>query len=182
MRKRAGRTFPVAQEGDGRMSIFRVQLSGSLTADDRMLHQRHMRRFFASCNENGVAVFSRILEWVEERAMWIHWGPTDFTVNVDLGGDHVAFCFGRPRRDPVCGQSIYLPLRDSRAIGDTAIPEQNIQTLEAQALSTGLFTPTDTGISLRHRIRRRLTDGEVESLLAWCEAAAAAIREHGLRQ
>ena len=169
------------------MSSFCVQPGGPLAESKRMMHRNKMDCFLASCDENGRAVFSHILEWVQERAMWIHWGPTDFSVNVGLGrthvacDDHVAFCFARPRRDPVFGQSIYLPLRDSRAIGKTAIPEQGTQVLEAQALRTGLFTPTNTGISLRRRIKRRLTDRQVDSMLAWFESAVAAIREHGLR-
>ena len=134
-------------------------------------------QFLESCDENGRAVFSRILEWAKERTMPIHWGVKGFSMNVDLGETHVAFCYGYPP-NAVFKQSFYAALRES-PIGKTAIPEEVVQELEEQVQRTGLFTPA--GQRLKCPIRQRLTDTEVDALLAWCAAVADAIREHGLR-
>ena len=168
------------------MSIFRVQPGGTLAEYKRMVHRDKMDCFLASCDENGRAVFSRILEWADERAMWLHWGPTDFSVSIDLSGNHVTFCFGRSHDSETYGQSVCLPLRDARCIAkaEAAITERAIQCLEAQALNTGLFARigrTNPPKTLKYQIEQMPTDGEVGSILAWSEAAAAAIREYGLR-
>ena len=99
-------------------------------------------------------------------------------MNVDLDGNHVAFCYGYPPNS-VYKQCFYAALRDARTIGKTAIPEEVVQELEEQVRRTGLFIPA--GQSLKCPIERRLTDTEVDALLAWCEAVVEAIREHGLR-
>ena len=135
--------------------------------------------FLASCDENGRAVFSRMLELSREKSLPIHWGVKGFSMNVDLDGTHVAFCYGYPP-NAVYKQSFYAALRDARTIGKTAIPEEAVQALEEQVRSTGLFTPA--GQSLKCPIERRLTDTEVDAILAWCAAVADAIREYGLRQ
>ncbi len=135
-------------------------------------------QFLEACDENGRAVFSRMLELSREKSMPIHWGSKGFSVNVDLDGTHVAFCYGYPP-DSVFKQCFYAALRDARTIGKTAIPEEVVQELKEQVQGTGLFIPA--GQSLKCPIERRLTDTEVGSLLDWCEAVADAIREHGLR-
>ena len=168
------------------MSIRRVRLGPTLAGHKRATHRERRDSFLEDCDENGRAVFSHILQWADERAMWIHWGPTDFTVNVYLGGKPVAFCFGRPPNNEKYGQSVCLPLRDDRGIGKPRlrIHEDTIRALEEQALSTGLFRRmgrSTNAKTLKYQIEEMPTDGQVDSILDWFEAAAAAIREYGLR-
>ena len=135
-------------------------------------------QFLEACDENGRAVFSRMLELSREKSMPIRWGVKGFSMNVDLDGTRVAFCYGYPP-NAVYKQSVYAALRDARTIGKTAIPEETVQALVEQVQTTGLFTPA--GQSLKCPIERRLTDAEVDALLEWCVAVADAIREYGLR-
>ncbi len=138
------------------------------------------RRFLDNCNnENGRAVFSRILEWAKEKNMLINPGNPGFSVNVGLGRNRVAFCYGNPPQSGR-GLSISIPLRATNAVGKAAIPEERIQQLEELALSIGIFEPAGRQ-SLRCPIERRLTDTEMDSLLTWFELVAEAIREYGLR-
>lgn len=134
-------------------------------------------QFLEACNENGRAVSSRILELSREKSMPIRWGVKGFSMNVDLDGNHVAFCYGYPPNS-VYKQSFYAALRES-PIGKTAIPQETIEALEEQVQRTGLFTPA--GQRLKCPIERGLSDTEVGALLAWCDAVADAIREYGLR-
>ena len=139
-------------------------------------------QFLESCDENGRAVFSRILEWAKERTMPIHWGVKGFSMNVDLGETHVPVCFARPPTDLVYKQSIYTAFEgQGRIRAKAAIPEQVIKTLQEKAAAIDLFVPAGAGLDLKCPIRQRLTDTEVDALLAWCEAVADAIREYGLR-
>ena len=140
-------------------------------------------QFLGSCDENGRAVFSRILEWARERTMPIRWGVKGFSMNVDLGETHVPVCFARPPTDLVHKQSIYTAFEgQGRIKAKAAIPEQVIKTLQGKAAAIDLFVPAGAGLDLKCQIRQRLTDTEVDSLLAWFELVAEAIREHGLKQ
>ena len=140
------------------------------------------QRFLDDCtDENGRTVFSGILEWAEGKNMLINPGNPGFSVNVGLGGTRVAFCYGNPSQSRR-GLSVSVPLRDSNAVGKTAIPEAHIQHLEELALSIGIFEPAGSQW-LKCPITQRLVDSEdgVDSLLTWFELAVDAIREHGLR-
>jgi hypothetical protein len=52
--------------------------------------------FLGSLDDNGKAVFSRILQLAKEKSMPIHWGTKGFSLNVDLGGRHVATTLPSP--------------------------------------------------------------------------------------
>ena len=159
------------------MSIFRVQPGGTLAEYKRMVHRDKMDCFLESCDENGRAVFSRILECTDEQGHVAPLGAHRFlAVSIDLSGNHVTFCFGRSHDSETYGQSVCLPLRDARCIAkaEAAITERAIQCLEAQALNTGLFARigrTNPPKTLKYQIEQMPTDGEVGSILAWSEAA-----------
>mgnify|MGYP001163234682 FL=1 len=136
--------------------------------------------FLNSLDDNGKAVFSRILQFAKERSMPIHWGTKGFSLNVDLDGSHVAVCFGYPA-ESVYKQSIYTALRGRGGMASkTAVPEDVFSSLWSKAESTGLFIPA--GRELKCLINRKLSDEEIASLLGWCEAVTEAIREHGLKE
>jgi hypothetical protein len=136
--------------------------------------------FLACADENGRAVFTRILELAKTKAMPIHWGTKGFSLNVDVDGTHVAVCFVYPP-DSVYKQTLRTTLRDRGGVEKkSAVPQETIQALWKQAQGTGLFVAA--GRDLKCQITRPLTDTEVSSLLQWCVAVEKAVKEHGLRQ
>ncbi|WP_446008208.1 endonuclease NucS domain-containing protein [Candidatus Electrothrix sp.] len=136
--------------------------------------------FLASADENGKAVFARILKLAKSRAMPIHWGTKGFSLNVDLDGTHVAVCFVYPP-DSVYKQTLRTTLRDRGGVEKkSAVPEDEIQRLWKQAEATGLFAPA--GRDLKCQITRPLTEPEIDSLVQWCESVEKAVKQHGLKQ
>lgn len=136
--------------------------------------------FMASLDDNGKAVFSRILGLAKDKSMPIHWGTKGFSLNIDLGGTHVAICYGYPP-ESVYKQSIYTALRGQGGTANkSAVPENTMKTLWAQAEATGLFVPA--GRELKCLIGRTLSEADIGSLLGWITALAQAVREHGLRE
>ena len=138
--------------------------------------------FLHSLDENGCAVYSRILDLAKTKSMPVHWGSRGFSLNVDIDGTHVAVCYAYPPNS-VFRQTLRTALREGAGVeGKTAVPEQELQDLHDQAVATGLFTPDGGKLGqLKCLIERRLTDTEVHSLLAWCEAVERAVLKHGLR-
>lgn len=136
--------------------------------------------FLSSADENGKDVFERLLELAKHKSMPIHWGTKGFSLNVDVEGTHVAICFVYPP-DSVYKQTIRTALHDVGGVErKTAVPAEDIQILMKQAEATGLFTPA--GHNLKCHITRRLTNGEIDSLIAWCESVEKAVKEYGLKQ
>lgn len=136
--------------------------------------------FLASADENGKAVFARILKLAKSRAMPIHWGTKGFSLNVDVDGTHVAVCFVYPP-DSVYKQTLRTTLRDRGGVEKkSAVPEDEIRRLWKQAEATGLFVPA--GRDLKCHITRPLTEPEIDSLVQWCESVEKAVKQHGLKQ
>ena len=136
--------------------------------------------FLASADENGKAVFARILKLAKARAMPIHWGTKGFSLNVDVDGTHVAVCFVYPP-DSVYKQTLRTTLRDRGGVEKkSAVPEDEIQRLWKQADATGLFVPA--GRDLKCQITRPMTEPEIDSLVQWCESVEKALKQHGLKQ
>lgn len=135
--------------------------------------------FLGSLDENGKAVFTRLLGFARDKQMPIHWGTKGFSLNVDLDGNHVAVCYGYPP-ESVYKQSVYTALRGRGGmLSKTAVPTEVIDSLWREAESTGLFMPA--GRDLKCLINRRLSESQISSLLAWFEAVAEAARRHGLK-
>jgi hypothetical protein len=136
--------------------------------------------FLASADENGRAVFARILELAKSRTMPIHWGTKGFSLNVDVDGTHVAVCFVYPP-ESVYKQTLRTTLRDRGGVEKkSAVPEDEIEALWKQAEATGLFVPA--GRDLKCQINRPLREPEIESLVHWCESVEKAVKQHGLKQ
>lgn len=136
--------------------------------------------FLATADDNGRAVFVRILELAKVRGMPIHWGTKGFSLNVDIDGTHIAVCFVYPP-DSVYKQTLRTTLRDRGGVEKkSAVPEEEIQALWKQAEATGLFVPA--GRDLKCQITRPLTEPEIDSLVQWCEAVEKTVKQHGLKQ
>ena len=136
--------------------------------------------FLASLNDNGKAVFSRILDLEKARSMPVHWGTKGFSLNVDMEGTHVAVCYGYPE-DSVYKQSVYTALRGHGGVGTkTAVPEDVVRTLWDKALSSGLFRPA--GQELKCLVNREFTEDEISLLLSWLYELEQIVKEYGLKE
>ncbi len=136
--------------------------------------------FLASLDNNGRAVFSRLLDWSGRKSMHISWGIKGFSSNVVVGDVRVPVCYAYPP-NAVYKQSLYTAFGGTGSIKlKTAVPEQVIQDIKDQAEATGLFMPA--GQDFKCLIDRSLTDAEMQSLLDLCESIAAAIKQYGLKQ
>ena len=135
--------------------------------------------FLKGCDEHGKGVFSRILEFARSRSMSINWGTKGFSMGVDVDGARVVICYAYPPA-AVFKQTLYTALRDRAGIErKTSAPAEAIDRLRNAAEATRLFAPA--GRELKCLINRAFTDDEVDALVAWCDSAAQAIVEHGLK-
>ena len=130
--------------------------------------------FLESCDDNGRAVYTRILDLADRQNMTARWGPKGFTMGVDVDGTRVIFCYAYSPGSAY-KQSLYTALLDKRGFRKMQAPEAAEQ-LHEKAKRTGLFAPA--GRELKCLIDRTFTDAEVDSLVTWCESVAQAIREH----
>jgi hypothetical protein len=136
--------------------------------------------FLRALDQNGKAVFEKVLEFAQAHAMPIHWGTKGFSLNVDMDGTHVAVFFCYPPAS-VYKQSIYTTLMGRGGMSTkTSVPDDEIKRLWSKAEASGLFRPA--GHELRCSIDRLFTDAEIGKVLAWCEEVAATITKHGLKE
>ncbi len=137
-------------------------------------------QFMESLDEYGKPVFEKLLGFAKANAFPIHWGTKGFSLNVDLDGTHVAFCFGYP---PHCvfRQSVYTALVGRGGLlSKVDVSEDIAQELLSAAQETGLFQAA--GRELKCIVDRALADEEVSMLISWCEKTTSIIKEHGLRE
>ena len=134
--------------------------------------------FLASLDENGRGVFHRLLEYAKQEAKSFNWidRGKGFRLNVMFGGARVPICYFRSPNSQY-GQSFFTSFFYIEK--KSAAPNEVIQSLRKQVEDTGLFVPD--GPNFKCNINRKLTDTEIDSLLAWCESAEEAIREYGLK-
>ena len=127
--------------------------------------------FLKSCDDNGRAVFARILDLADYKGMSIGWGTKGFSMGVDIGGAREIVCFCYPP-DSRFGQVL------NPEFGRRRVSEEVVERLWEEAEQTRLFR--STGKRLTCFIDRAFTDDEVDALVAWCESVEQAIREHAV--
>ena len=136
--------------------------------------------FLATCDDNGRAVFARLLKWSNENAMPITWGRKGFSTSVVIDDVRVPVCYAYPPNS-VYKQSLYTAFGGSGSIkSKVAVPEEAIHDIQVKAQNTGMFTAA--GQDVKCLINRSLTDDEVCSLLSVCKSIADAIQKYGLKQ
>ena len=135
--------------------------------------------FLRTSDQNGKAVFKKILEFAQAHALPIIWGIKGFSLNVALDGTHVAIFFCYPP-DAVYKQSIYTTLMRGGMSTKTQVPDAEMGRLRSAAEGTGLFQPA--GRELKCLIDRAFTEEEVDKILAWCEEVAATIAKYGPKE
>ena len=157
--------------GDERSAVSRVS-SGALPRVNESI-------FMASLDDNGRAVFERLLQFIKANAFPVHWGTKGFSANVNFGGTHVAFCYGYPP-ESVYKQSIYTALvGNGGLLGKIEMPASEIEALSKEALNSGLFQPA--GQEFKCLINRHFAEKEIDWLVSWFERVANRIKELGLR-
>lgn len=135
--------------------------------------------FLASLDDNGRAVFSRLLKWSKENSMPISWGVKGFSSGVFVDDVRVPVCFAYPPNS-VYKQSLYTAFGGAGSIrSKIAMPDEVIGDTKAKAQDTGLFM--EAGQDVKCLIDRSLTDDEMNSLLNVCELIATAIKKYGLK-
>ena len=134
--------------------------------------------FLAACDENGKHLFFRMLTFAEQGSLEIRWSEKGFSLNVLQNETFIPVCYGSSR-EVWFGQMLYTAFHGAGGIiVKDALPENVIQCLLEQAKGTELFEPAGKR-DLKCLITRKLTDNEIESVLAWCASVEKAIREHG---
>lgn len=135
--------------------------------------------FFASLDPNGRLVFGRLLEWAKGNSFPVHWGTKGFSLNVNLLGTHVAFCFGYPPHS-VFQQSLYTALVGRGGLmSKIDISDEEIQALKGEAELSGLFQPA--GRELKLVIAREFEAKEIDWLVSWLWKLTQTIQKHGLK-
>ena len=176
-------TFFEAREGERLFSQYVV--SGTQDAKVASLQSGSLpviseTEFLDSCDEDGKALFSRILVWARHKSLSIHWGNKGFSVGVDIDGNRVVVGKAYPPGS-VFKQTFYTALRGRAGIDEkTAVPAEEIESLQKEAEATGLFVPA--GRDLKCRVDRPLAVDETDALVAWCESVEQAIVKHGVKE
>ncbi len=135
--------------------------------------------FMVGLDDNGKPVFKRLIEFAKVNSFPIHWGTKGFSLNVDLDGTHVAFCYGYPPH-AVYRQSVYTALVGRGGLlSKVNVPKGFIETLFSTARDTGLFEPA--GREFKCVIDRPLLEKEVDLLISWYEKVTQAIKKYGLK-
>ena len=177
--------FQFFQAQDGREFLVRTFTVAPQEAEQKRRGSKRttvitQKDFLGALDENGRAVFERVLEFAQARAMPIHWGIKGFSLNIDLDGTHVVVLFCYPPTSAY-KQSIYTYLVGHGGMSTkTQVPDDEISRLRSKAEATGLFKAA--GHELRCSIDRTLTDVEVGKILAWCEEVAGSITKYGLKE
>ena len=98
----------------------------------------NMKIFLANIDEYIRDFFTRLFDFSSENGMPIHWGSTGFSLNVDLGGNHVNILYGYSNI-AVDKQSIYTAVMAIRS--KVANSEEIIEQYFTKLNQTGLFEP-----------------------------------------
>ena len=132
--------------------------------------------FMDSLDENGKVVFSKLLQFAEQKSFPIHWGTKGFSMNVDKDGVHVAICYGYPPKS-VFRQSVYTALVGRGGLlSKLDVDESIMNRLWQEAQTTGLFQPA--GRELKALVNRKFNTMEIQTLIGWLEHVATAIKDH----
>ncbi len=156
--------------------------STQINQDDREAASEFKRRqnrtseveFLESLDENGKAVYERILALGQQEGMRIKWGSKGFSLNVVVEGDSVVLCYGFPLTS-VFRQSFYT---DFGMVSRKAnLTQETMDAMRADALNTGIFELTDNGNNLMCRTQRTWDETELTTIVNWLREVAQRIQE-----
>lgn len=130
--------------------------------------------FLESLDDDGRAVYERILVLGKQKGMRIKWGSKGFSLNVVVEGDSVVLCYGYPLTS-VFRQSFYTDFGMVSRKAD--LTQEMMDVLRTEALDTGLFELTDNGNNLVCRTQRTWDETELTTVVNWLRAVAQRISE-----
>ena len=128
--------------------------------------------FLDSFNENGRALYERVLAIGNRRGMQLRWGKAGFSLNVATRRRLVAICFGYP---PSASNrsSLYTGFYYIRK--NSSVRPEEIESLREEALDTGLFIPIGKADDLAWRTDQELDGGQMDTLIGWLERVVATV-------
>lgn len=131
-------------------------------------------KFLAACDEAGRAVFEPILALSDSEALPIHWGTRGFSLNVDIGGNHIALCIGypRPTKSNQPPQLLRTTFKEISKKTDNA--SALIETFQQKLLGTGLFVAG--GHELKYVIQGKPSEEKVRAVVEIFKALAQEVR------
>jgi len=152
-------------------------LASVQTVSSGSLPKINRQAFLDSLDENGKTVFSEILSFSDHNNLPIHWGSKGFSLNVDLGGNHINVIYGYPPH-AVFKQSIYTVGGDIIKKVDNG--EEIADYFYEKLKELGGFEPAGSGLKLM--INRPLTSEEVKGIIEIISEIVEMIRENGLKE
>ncbi|MDE2860311.1 MAG: GIY-YIG nuclease family protein [Chloroflexota bacterium] len=131
--------------------------------------------FLRALNESARAVYEKVLELGMRNGMGVYWGRSGFSLRLNSNGEKVTVCTGYPPAK--YNQDIYTDFKMLRR--KTNVPEEVIESLRSDALSTGLFVPIGGIGELACRTEHSLDESQLATLIGWLESVIIAIRGDG---
>ena len=132
--------------------------------------------FMESLDSEGKIIFTEILKLYETKGYPIHWGTTGFSLNVDLRGKHVAFCYGYGKRAN-WGQSFSTAFTD--IINKVEKREEIVQTFREKLKRTNIFTETKK--ELNYKFKQKLSENQLANLIEILAGLAKSIENKGAK-
>ena len=150
--------------------------ASDLEPEDREAMTKYNRtnelEFLESFNENGRALYLRVLAIGKRGGMKIRWGKTGFSLNVATRRPLVAICFGYPPSvsNPSSLYTAFYYIRKN-----SNVPSSEIDSLREEAQESGLFVPIGKADDLAWRSDQELDGDQVDSLIEWLEKVMATV-------
>jgi len=133
-------------------------------------------KFRASVDEHAWPVFEAVLALTDDPNL-IHWGQRGFSLNVDVGGTHVALCFGYPPSS-VFRQSLYTAFADIRR-----------KVRDGSKLADEFaerFADTEAFVSAQREMKWLLegsiSEAQIETVTDLLTDLGCSVQEHGLAE
>ena len=155
--------------------------STDLQLDDRRASTEFKRRqsrtneveFLESLNDNGTAVYERVLALGKQEGMRIKWGRKGFSLNAVSNGALVVVCYGYP--PSAFNQNIYTDF--DLVLRKSSVPQDAVEALRTDALNTRLFAPAGTGNNLVCQTDQSWDEPRLAVLTGWLSTVVERIRE-----
>ena len=158
-----------------------AEQSAGFQPDDREASSQFKRRqsrtneieFLESLNENGTAVYDRVLALGKQNGMRIRWGYKGFSLNAVSNGAMVVVCYGYP--PSAYNQNIYTDF--DLVLRNLNVPQNVVEALRTDALNTRLFAPAGRGNNLVCQTDQSWDEPRLGVLIGWLSTVVERIRE-----
>ncbi len=132
--------------------------------------------FMKTVNPEGQQVFKEILKLYETKGFPIHWGTAGFSLNIDLGGKHVALCYGYGKK-AWFGQSLYTAFSD--ILRKVENGREIVLTFREKLKRTKIFTETEK--ELNFKFKKKLSENQIAEIVETLIELAESIETNGYK-